>query len=633
MSWISTLAEVYEHLETESIKNPGSVQELCPPATVYRDAQLQVHLSEQAELVHAHLLDKSDYRTLTPVTEKSVNRTSGPEPHLIFDSLQYLAGDFEEFTGYDKYTTENFEPYVNQMSKWVKSDPNNRYLRIVYDYIGKKSLIKDLINMGILSNDPADGRKLDMNITYRNFTADKIFVRFAIERNGQLIELWNDMDFLKSCSNNVGNSNSDSSLCYATGLNKRIGRLHGKSIRYPGDGAKLISSNDTSNYTYLGRFENANQVVGIGTEISEKAHSALRWLINKQALRLNDLIVLAYKVEGEVPQPLDGTLDFFETLGFSSINPSEVTVGKDASDDIKKAILGYRSQLTPEEQINLIVLDSATPGRLAIQFYQEMSAKEYLDNLLYFHDTMKWEHLYWKDKQSGPGKYIGVPSSISLIHHVFGIEKGSFMELNNKDKYLSQQLRRLLPCIINKAKIPLDFVDRAFQNAVTPLSKSRNNWDSCVRIACGIIRKYYIERRKVEFSMALDTTISDRSYLYGRLLAVAEKVERDAMNNGSSDRMTNANRLMSMMSKKPYVTWLRLEEKLQPYLRRLNRSSKEFYLAKIGEIMDLFSPEEFMSNRQVEGSFVLGFHCQLQDFYKKKMKETSVEEGVENVAE
>ena len=78
---------------------------------------------------------------------------------------------------------------------------------------------------------------------------------------------------------------SDLGICYATGEVTQLTTKLPAKIRNAGDKAKLISSNDTSGYTFRGRFKNAEQAVGIGYVTSQKAHNALRWLISKQGYR------------------------------------------------------------------------------------------------------------------------------------------------------------------------------------------------------------------------------------------------------------------------------------------------------------------------------------------------------------
>ena len=57
---------------------------------------------------------------------------------------------------------------------------------------------------------------------------------------------------------------------------------HNKGIRFPGDGAKLISSNDKEGFTFRGRFDKPAECLSIGYAASQKAMNALRWLIRRQ---------------------------------------------------------------------------------------------------------------------------------------------------------------------------------------------------------------------------------------------------------------------------------------------------------------------------------------------------------------
>ena len=71
-------------------------------------------------------------------------------------------------------------------------------------------------------------------------------------------------------------------LCYLTGNIEGIWYLHPKKIRNEGDGAKLISSNASQNFTYRGRFINKEEAFAVGNETSQKIHNALKWIIRKQ---------------------------------------------------------------------------------------------------------------------------------------------------------------------------------------------------------------------------------------------------------------------------------------------------------------------------------------------------------------
>ena len=75
---------------------------------------------------------------------------------------------------------------------------------------------------------------------------------------------------------------------------------------------------------------------------------------------------------------------------------------------------------------------------------------------------------------------------------------------------------------------------------------------------------------------------------------------------------------MNALAKKPYKTWMLIELKLQPYLKRLTLRNRTRHQIRLGEIMSNFKIDDYKSNKSLEGTFLLGFHCQLQDYYTKK---------------
>ena len=117
--------------------------------------------------------------------------------------------------------------------------------------------------------------------------------------------------------------------------------------------------------------------------------------------------------------------------------------------------------------------------------------------------------------------------------------------------------------------------------------------------------------------MALEKDRRTRDYLYGRLLAVAQSIESYALYETGESRMTNADRLMHRFSEHPFSTWKTIELSLKPYIERLG--SKVISKTKIlDEIMCLFEAEDFIKDTKLSGEFLLGYHCQRQDFFKSK---------------
>ena len=121
--------------------------------------------------------------------------------------------------------------------------------------------------------------------------------------------------------------------------------------------------------------------------------------------------------------------------------------------------------------------------------------------------------------------------------------------------------------------------------------------------------------------MALDETRRERDYLYGRLLAVADRLEQVAMYKADKKdvRATNAVRLMAAFTVKPYKTWGILYQQLQPYINQLNGAG--YYQSLIDEVMDKFDAKEYENNAPLSPLYLLGFSAQRRIFNYKNNQE------------
>lgn len=87
--------------------------------------------------------------------------------------------------------------------------------------------------------------------------------------------------------------------------------------------------------------------------------------------------------------------------------------------------------------------------------------------------------------------------------------------------------------------------------------------------------------------MYLEPNRDDRDYLYGRLLALADNFEESVLRKqGVKDRPTNAIKLMSNFTAKPYTTWGTLWKQLTPYLKSANGGS--WFCNEVDDVMALF---------------------------------------------
>ena len=145
-----------------------------------------------------------------------------------------------------------------------------------------------------------------------------------------------------------------------------------------------------------------------------------------------------------------------------------------------------------------------------------------------------------------------------------------------------------------------------------------------------------MDHKKEEHPMELDEKSTERNYLYGRLLAVADVAEERAMSKSeAASRQTNAVRYMQRFQQRPADTWSTLRGALlNPYLKRLDDNGA--YLSwLIVEITNRFEPGDMALQKPLDGRFLEGYSNQKKKLYTKNdrgqaSKETNNEEDDNN---
>ena len=195
--------------------------------------------------------------------EISLNRTSKPCPHPLFDKLKYIAGDYPRFCKEDN--AEAYQAYIKQLQAWCESSYSNPKVKAVYQYLNQKTLIHDLVEQGIFSVD--ENRRLTKkwenqpNLKLPVGNQSDAFVRFSVIGIDSVPALWQDGKLQDQYTNYYLSQEGSKKLCYVTGNHVRACTIHPSKIRNSGDKAKLISANDTTNFTFRGRFERAEASV------------------------------------------------------------------------------------------------------------------------------------------------------------------------------------------------------------------------------------------------------------------------------------------------------------------------------------------------------------------------------------
>jgi CRISPR-associated protein Csd1 len=178
------------------------------------------------------------------------------------------------------------------------------------------------------------------------------------------------------------------------------------------------------------------------------------------------------------------------------------------------------------------------------------------------------------------------------------------------EKLRKSTVERLLPSIVDGQPIPRDLVRACAQRATNCVGQERWEWERTLGIACALIRG---SSREEHYSMSLEEDRTSRDYLFGRLLAVAEKIEGHSLYLQKESRETTAERLMQRFADHPAATWRTIDLALRPYMARL-QSSRGGTLHKWRKLLDdistKFQGDDFTRLGRLDAEFLLGYHCQ-----------------------
>ena len=581
MGLLLKAVETYDsHLKYASQNREGQSR-MAPVGHIVTRAELEITLDADGKFINARAVDKSEPKIIIPSTESSAGRTSAPCAHPLCDQIGYLIPQNEK----------KFRLYVDQLSDWEASAYTHPKLTAVLHYVKGETILPDLLRCGLVK---VNAKGLPEN--------EKMLVRWNILGDG-INACWLDDSLFRAFTDYyTANHTGEMILCMVAGEEKTAADQHPKGIIPINGNAKLISANDSSGFTYRGRFTEEKQAVAIGYEASQKAHNALRWLAQEQGVILGGRTFLCWNPQGRlIPQPSYPFMPPAPPI----FRPTEY------KDSLQKVLNSKKAELKLTDGVVLAVFDAATTGRLSLTYYNELQAHDFLERL---HD--------WDASCCWPHRFDGIkpPTLLQIVNCAFGTQRDKWLETD--DRVLRQQMQRLIACRVDKALIGADIVKALADRASRPMAYDHNIWENILFTACAVIRKYRTDRFKEEWNMALEPEKKDRSYQFGRLLAVMEKAERDTYDSGE-DREPNALRLQSIFCQRPLTTAHNLEKQLEKaYFPRLLRKYPNMYIKYknlMGQIMGIISefPQEDW-DKPLNATYLMGYYLQRSALYTKK---------------
>ena len=289
MSWVQKLQETYDRCAGQ----PQFENAPLPPISARpQDTQICITLNGKGEFRNAELALLRETQIIESEASASRSGTS-PAANPLADKLAYCAGDGLQYA----LNPEYFARFEAQLSEWCSSEYRDPKACVVLEYVKRKRLIADLIENRILTSSNGELERFKLN--GKIFEPSEAWIRWRVELQDELLaNTWEDAATFVRWEGFESSKSDATSLCMSSGVMGRIARLHPSNIRRIGDRAKLISSNDKDGYTFRGRLLDPEQCASLGYIVSQKAHSALRWLIARQGYPNGDQRIVAWAVSG-----------------------------------------------------------------------------------------------------------------------------------------------------------------------------------------------------------------------------------------------------------------------------------------------------------------------------------------------
>ncbi|MDY0191317.1 MAG: type I-C CRISPR-associated protein Cas8c/Csd1 [Desulfuromonas sp.] len=355
-----------------------------------------------------------------------------------------------------------------------------------------------------------------------------------------------------------------------------------------GTGASVVSFNEDA-YKSYGKKKGENAPISVEAEF--KSSTALKYLFRSktQRIRIGDVITLFW---AQKESPLEAFMG-------QVLNPAASDDG--AAKSVQKFLLAVKQGILPNdlqgnEDLKFYILGfSLNKSRLALRFWHVSTVGDLLQRLQDHFNNLEME----RSKQD-----IQFPSVRHLLHEtVFGKTP------IDKDKKISPVLGGALTrSILTGTAYPQSL----YQGVI-----GRIRADGRISyLRASILKAVLMRNYNKEVSMSLDLANREDAYLLGRLFAVLEKAQLDALGNVNS---TIKDRFFSSASATPASIFPMLIRLSQHHIAKAeygNTSDR-----RISEIIEHINQFPNHMNLQQQGLFAIGYYQQKNALYRKNNSE------------
>ena len=519
-------------------------------------------------------------------------RTSGVKPNFLWDKTAYALG---VEANKDKASAKE-RPFVpSEKTFEAFKDHHLKLLKDTADE-GLQALCRFLQNWQPehFADSKCLSEMLDANVVFKlDGSSGYLHQREAAQA------LWADC---------LQSDEAEQGLCLISGETAPIARLHPAIKGVFGgqsSGGSIISFNKES-FTSFGKEQGANAPV---SEAAAFAYTtALNYLLrreNRHCLSIGDASTVFWAEAADSVQA-EAAEDFFADMVSPPDDEQEAQKVFDILEQISKGrpLQEVAPELSPDTRFYILGL-APNASRISIRFWLDTTFGQLATHLAQ----------HWQDLALEPCPWKTPPSVWRLL-----IQTAVLGKSENISPVLAGEFTR---AVISGTPYPLSLLAQL-------IARIRADGDANgLRIA---MIKAVLQRRfrkgfiHEEIPMSLDTASRNQAYLLGRLFAVLERIQHQALgdvNAGIADRYYGS------ASAVPFSVFPRLLSGAKHHLSRLRKDKAGMAVNLDKDLGAIITglPETFPRHLSMEeqGRFAIGYYHQKQSYFAKKEAVESIE--------
>ncbi len=535
---------------------------------------------------------KSKLERINVILPKREQRTSDIHPNIIEHDPQYIFGlsydkGAEIFSDKNKKDKEKHERFVELNLEYTEGMTSD----IVTAY---RNFLKSWVPENETENAELLKIAKDYPSAYFIFCLDGHPEITLHDENGEIMQ--------KVAQNaDAGNEKIDG-VCAVTGKPAEISDKHDviKGIRGGAVSDKRLVSFKHSAFESYGKKKSYNS--SISKEVMKRYTEAFNILLSdpKHHIYLDDMTVVFWAMSKDDGKETDTLMSMF---GFGDEKADASEVDEWLENALKELSEGRKIDLSTagiDENVTFYVAGLApNSSRIAQKFIYRDKYGKIFENAARHQLDMKID---------------GGERQISIGRMLYEMRSPK----SRNETTPPPVIAAIFTAILNGTRYPDTLLETIVRRV--KVDKSINCERAGIIKAC--INRNLRLNEKEEIEVSLDKTNTNEAYLCGRLFAVLERIQTNAL--GNLNRTIKDSYFASACST-PSLVFPKLISLAQNHLKKVKSQKEALYIKYnklIGEIIDMLGTE-FPStlSLQEQGRFMIGYYQQVQDFYKKNGKQ------------